>query len=263
MARKPLPAVPDAAEVIRRDATYRKIAAAVNALYPKARVEVFGSGATGLALKDADIDLVALGVGPQGTAKGGGASKVDKEAVVRVLRKIEKALQRSKVAWKACVIPAKVPIVKMNVGTHAVDLSVGAANGLAAVGWIRQQVASLAALRPLVLVLKRLLKTHRLDDASTGGCGGYLLVSLVVSHLRQCGAAGSASNPDTGTLLLGFLRRFGRDFDYGRVAVAAGRASGVLRATEVVVHGRRPMVLAEDPQVGAAACACDGTHCVA
>jgi len=215
-------------------------------------VEVFGSGATGLALKDADIDLVALGVGPQAAAKGGGFSKADQAEVVRVLRKINNMLQRNRIASKSFVIPAKVPIIKMDVGEHAVDLSVGAANGLLAVGWIRRQVADLAALRPLVLVLKCLLKTHHLDDASTGGCGGYLLVSLVVSHLRQCGASGSSPNPNTGALLLGFLQRFGHDFDYGRVAVAAGRASGVLRAKDLVVPGRRPMLLAEDPQVGAA-----------
>ena len=71
---------------------------------------------------------------------------------------------------------------------------------------------------------------------------------------RECGAGGSAPNPNTGALLLGFLRRFGHDFDYGRMAVAAARASGVTRAKDLVVHpgafGRRPMVLAEDPQVG-------------
>ena len=88
----------------------------------------------------------------------------------------------------------------------------------------------------------------------TNGHVPCLAVSLVVSHLRQCGAGGSAPNPNTGALLLGFLRRFGHDFDYGRMAVAAARASGVTRAKDLVVHpgafGRRPMVLAEDPQVG-------------
>lgn len=203
-------------DINRREAVYQKISTAVKGLYPTASVEVFGSGATGLALKDADIDLVVLGVGPQSQGGGGGFSRTDREDLVRVLRKIEKTLRRDKIVWKATVIStAKVPIVKMNAGTFAVDLSVGAANGLAAVEWIRQQVTSFAALRPLVLVLKRLLKTHHLDDASTGGCGGYLLVSLVVSHLRQCGAVGSAPNPNMGALLLGFLRRFGHDFDYG------------------------------------------------
>ena len=54
-------------------------------------------------------------------------------------------------------------------------------------------------------------------------------MSLVVSHLRQCGAPGAAPSPNLGALLLGFLRRFGHDFDYVRTAVAAARASGVLR----------------------------------
>ena len=150
------------------------------------------------------------------------------------------------------IYTAKVPIIKMHTGAYAVDLTVGAANGLAAVEWIRQQVRAFPPMRPLVLVLKRLLKLHALDDASTGGCGGYLLVSLVVSHLRACGDEAKSAGADLGALLIGFLFRYGRDFDYGRTAVAAGRASGVMRASDLPAApgpwGRRPMVLAEDPQ---------------
>jgi hypothetical protein len=220
-------------------------------------LEVFGSGATGLALKCADIDLVVMGVGPEPCAGGGGFSRNDREELVRMLRKIEKALRREKIVWKANVIStAKVPIIKMNAGRYAVDLTVGASNGLSAVQWIKDQVRDFAAMQPIILVLKKLLKVHHLDDASTGGCGGYLLVSLVVSHLRQSGEPGRSSNPNLGALLLGFLRRFGYDFDYTRMAVAAGRASGVLRAKELTVgpgaFGRRPMILAEDPQVSVA-----------
>ena len=55
-----------------------------------------------------------------------------------------------------------------------------------------------------------------------------------------------------GALLIGFLFRYGRDFDYRRTAVAAGRASGVMRASDLPAApgpwGGRPMVLAEDPQ---------------
>ena len=171
-----------------------------------------------------------------------------------MLRKIEKALRREKIVWKANVIStAKVPIIKMNAGRYAVDLTVGASNGLSAVQWIKDQVRDFAAMQPIILVLKKLLKVHHLDDASTGGCGGYLLVSLVVSHLRQSGEPGRSANPNLGALLLGFLRRFGYDFDYARMAVAAGRLSGVIRGKDLVVNpgafGRRPMILAEDPQV--------------
>jgi len=245
---------PDVSDLQNRAVIQKKVREAIGTLYPSSRLEVFGSGATGLALKCADIDLVVMGVGPEPCAGGGGFSRNDREELVRMLRKIEKALRREKIVWKANVIStAKVPIIKMNAGRYAVDLTVGASNGLSAVQWIKDQVRDFAAMRPIILVLKKLLKVHHLDDASTGGCGGYLLVSLVVSHLRQSGEPGRSSNPNLGALLLGFLRRFGYDFDYTRMAVAAGRASGVLRAKELTVgpgaFGRRPMILAEDPQV--------------
>jgi non-canonical poly(A) RNA polymerase PAPD5/7 len=245
---------PDVSDLQNRAVIQKKVREAIGTLYPASRLEVFGSGATGLALKCADIDLVVMGVGPEPCAGGGGFSRNDREELVRMLRKIEKALRREKIVWKANVIStAKVPIIKMNAGRYAVDLTVGASNGLSAVQWIKDQVRDFAAMRPIILVLKKLLKVHHLDDASTGGCGGYLLVSLVVSHLRQSGEPGRSSNPNLGALLLGFLRRFGYDFDYTRMAVAAGRASGVLRAKELTVgpgaFGRRPMILAEDPQV--------------
>jgi non-canonical poly(A) RNA polymerase PAPD5/7 len=248
---------PDASDLQNRAVIQKKVREAIGTLYPASRLEVFGSGATGLALKCADIDLVVMGVGPEPCAGGGGFSRNDREELVRMLRKIEKALRREKIVWKANVIStAKVPIIKMNAGRYAVDLTVGASNGLSAVQWIKDQVRDFAAMQPIILVLKKLLKVHHLDDASTGGCGGYLLVSLVVSHLRQSGEPGRSSNPNLGALLLGFLRRFGYDFDYTRMAVAAGRASGVLRAKELTVgpgaFGRRPMILAEDPQVSVA-----------
>ena len=248
---------PDDSDLQNRLVIQKKVSEAIAALYPEARLEVFGSGATGLALKCADIDLVVLGVGPEPSAGGGGFSRNDREDLVRMLRKIEKSLRREKIVWKANVIStAKVPIIKMNAGRYAVDLTVGASNGLSAVQWIKDRVNDFVAMRPLILVLKKLLKTHHLDDASTGGCGGYLLVSLVVSHLRQSGEPGRSANPNLGALLLGFLRRFGNEFDYSRMAVAAGRPSGVIRAKDLVVgpgaFGMRPMILAEDPQVSVA-----------
>ena len=262
-----------------RDATVRTIRESVARVYPSARVEVFGSGATGLALREADIDLVVLGVGPEASARGGGFDRSDRGELVRVLRRVEKQLRKDRVVRSACgIYTAKVPIIKACAGAYDVDISVGVTNGLDAVAWIRRQAEGFHALRPLVLVLKRLLKTHGLDDASTGGCGGYLLVSLVVSHLKQSGermkettkettdgrgrgvgrsTSSSASppgspTPSLGEHLLGFLRRFGDDFDYQRVAVAANRDAGTCSASLLVVHpgpfGRKPCVLAEDPQ---------------
>ena len=75
----------------------------------------------------------------------------------------------------------------MNAGRYAVDPTVGASNGLSAV---QDQGPGelIVAMRPLILVLKKLLKTHHLDDASTGGCGGYC---RVVGGARTCARAAS------------------------------------------------------------------------
>ncbi|OUS48376.1 hypothetical protein BE221DRAFT_189655 [Ostreococcus tauri] len=219
-------------------------------------LHVFGSGATGLALAGADLDLVLLGVGPQSRKGGGGGfTRSEREEIVQHLRKMARYLRQVNAVSRAEVIAtAKVPIVKMKSASPpyiAVDLSLGTTNGLEAVYWIREQVETFAALKPLVFYLKRLLATHHLNDASTGGCGGYLLVSLVVSHLKQTGSVGAVNRPGMlGDLLLGFLRRFGSVFDYKTNAVAAGRESGVMSCADLPgpPFGTRPYIMAEDPQ---------------
>ena len=248
-----------------REQCRKTVEACVRRVFPKARLEAFGSGASGLALKEADIDLVVLGVGPTTATAGGGFNKHDRTELVSILRKIEKQLRRDKVVVKAQgIYTAKVPIVKAhttgnNQTGFALDLTVGATNGLKAVTWIKTQLHQFPELRPLVLVLKKLLKTHGLDDASTGGCGGYLLVSLAVAHLKmkqQGVSTPSKQNrklPDLGRVVTSFLRRFGGDtFDYARSAVAANRSSGIIKASEIVVtngpYGKRPFILCEDPQ---------------
>ena len=282
----------DAADALRREATRGRVESCVRRVFPSARLACFGSGASGLALRGADIDLVVLGVGPECSTLGGGFNKSDRTELVSILRKIERALRRERVVARAQgIYTAKVPIVKAHTtgddaSGFALDLTVGATNGLKAVDWIKARVAEFPELRPLVLVLKKLLKTHGLDDASTGGCGGYLLVSLAVAHLKMRGepkarlhdtavtlnptasagttnttAAVTTTPPilppppklDLGVVVTSFLRRFGGDgFDYARSAVAANRASGVTRAADLVVtpgpYGKRPFILCEDPQ---------------
>lgn len=246
-------------EVNRRKQCFDAIQSAIKRLYsnrPGCSLHVFGSGATGLALAGADLDLVLLGVGPQSSRGGGGGfTRSERDVIVTHLRKIARFLRKENAVSRAEIIAtAKVPIIKMKSAVApyiAVDLSLGTTNGLEAVGWIRQQVQTYNALKPLIFFLKRLLSTHHLNDAATGGCGGYLLVSLVVSHLKQTGTVNAVNRPGVlGDLLLGFLRRFGSAFDYKVNAVAAGRESGVMAAKDLPgpPFGVRPYVMAEDPQ---------------
>ena len=47
------------------------------------------------------------------------------------------------------------------------------------------QVNQRPALRPLVLVVKSLLKASGLNDVSTGGLGSFALANMVVAHLQE------------------------------------------------------------------------------
>ena len=244
----------------RRDKVFAQIEASISRAYggksSSCSLHLFGSGATGLALAGADIDLVLLGVGPQSRKGGGGGfTRSEREDIVHHLRKIARVLRKDNAVSRAEIIAtAKVPIVKMKSAQPpyiAVDLSLGTSNGLDAVDWIREQTRKYAALKPLVFFIKRLLATHHLNDAATGGCGGYLLVSLVVSHLKQTGTPEAVNKPGVlGDLLVGFLRRFGTAFDYKHNAVAAGRETGVMSAAALPgpPFGVRPYIMAEDPQ---------------
>ena len=59
------------------------------------------------------------------------------------------------------------------------------------------QVREWPALRPLVLVLKALLKDAHLNDVSTGGLSSFTLANMVLAHLleetevRPCAACAS------------------------------------------------------------------------
>ena len=246
-------------EASRRQQCFDAIQSAIARHYANHKdcsLHVFGSGATGLALAGADLDLVLLGVGPQSrNGGGGGFTRSERDEIVGHLRKMARFLRKVNAVSRAEIIAsAKVPIIKMKSAVPpyiAVDLSLGTSNGLEAVYWIREQVETYTALKPLVFYLKRLLSTHHLNDAATGGCGGYLLVSLVVSHLKQTGPVVAVNKAGLlGDLLLGFLRRFGSVFDYRTNAVAAGRESGVMSAAELPgpPFGTRPYIMAEDPQ---------------
>ena len=172
------------------------------------RVRRDGSGAEGCGYRSGGARSRSRGV-----RDGGGFGRADRPELVSTLRKIEKILRQERLVQRAQgIYTAKVPIIKMHTGAYAVDLTVGAANGLAAVEWIRQQVRAFPPMRPLVLVLKRLLKLHALDDASTGGCGA---ISSSPSSSHTFARAATRPSPRGRT-----WARFSSDFFFATVEIS-------------------------------------------
>jgi DNA polymerase sigma len=111
-------------------------------LWPASQTILFGSQATGLALPGSDLDIVILGASDELENPASGFSWDQRQALGDRLRALLKAMRKGNlVAGKAVVIKARVPIIKCDLRAGvAADISLGAANGAAAVRFIQKQV---------------------------------------------------------------------------------------------------------------------------
>lgn len=189
-------AAPNLNEVAAVRAAVNIVDAAARSIWPESRAVLFGSQATGLALPGGDLDIVILGVGPQLTRAGSGFTTSQRSTLTEHLEDLLDALRAEDASlWNAQIIDAKVPIIKcvlrgiagVDIPSLPMDISLGAANGAAAVTFLRKHVIALPPLRPLTLVVKALLRDRGLNEVFTGGLGSYAVVNLIISFLMEHG----------------------------------------------------------------------------
>ncbi|CAD7704632.1 unnamed protein product, partial [Ostreobium quekettii] len=246
-------------------------------VFPNSKTILFGSQASSLSLPGSDMDVVILGAGRDICAPAESFTTVEKNAVVQKLGMLlENLKRRGLVAGRGRVLAsAKVPIVKvlMRLGSKAlsVDISMGVKNGAAAVELIQSYVMGMPTVRPLVVVLKAILKERNLNEVYSGGISSYVLFNMVVSHLVSEGHQSNLSNApllssvarqidflqkglrevehDLGRLLVRFLKRFGNFFQYDTMAVSIRGGSAIVPKARLNYNGVSSSILAvEDPQ---------------
>lgn len=198
--------VPSVQEHTARLQVVDRIRKSVLAIYPAARVEIFGSFRTGLYLPTSDIDLVICGKWP--TLPFGDLS----EALQHVAKPGSlKVLER-----------AAVPIIKLadDVTGIKVDISFNMANGLRAAELIKHFKKRYPALPKLIYVLKQFLYQRDLNEVYSGGLSSYALILMVVSFLQQhVREDARESKANLGVLLVEFFELYGVLFNYTRTAI--------------------------------------------
>lgn len=195
--------LPTPEEVGMRNDLIRRFTGLVHGRWPGARVDVFGSFATGLCLPTSDIDFSVTGCGA-GDALGemrrllsGGAFSCGELEVIA---------------------KARIPLVKFRDGASriAVDVSFGSANGPRNCRVVRALLQRYPRAVPLLAVIKYLLHANSLGEVYYGGLGSYALTLLAVSYFQLAATPGADAAAD----LVGFLRLYGQDFNYEEVGVS-------------------------------------------
>ncbi|KAL5533861.1 hypothetical protein ACEPAG_321 [Sanghuangporus baumii] len=200
-----------------------------------AKVTVFGSSVTGLDLTGGrvchlvfwfvfnveyrDIDLVVSFEAIHSM------SDLDRKARLAAMGDI---LKRSGMTtWVNRIFGARVPIIKFEtireLGGVPIDISIRNDEdaGVRAIPLIKQYLADLPALRPLILAVKAFLSLRDLNDASQGTLSSYAITLLCISFLQRNPAGRPKEQLDDpytakslGLLLMDFFQYYGHDFPY-------------------------------------------------
>lgn len=206
---------PTPAEVEARRRVTEKISELVRCRFWTCEIKTFGSMAQNLYLPTGDSDLTV-----STTQAYNDYSKK------KGLFDLSRMLKEARMSNDAFVVTgAQVPILTFttvdSIGSLKFDISINSDDGLRAIPIIKEYVATLPVLRPLILVLKSYLSSQKLNSAATGGLGSFALMCMVISFIQ--------TNPHNrpkdyfekpmeaeslGFLLMDFLQYYGREFPY-------------------------------------------------
>ncbi|KAM1101208.1 hypothetical protein ACFX2B_007517 [Malus domestica] len=156
-----------------RSAAVQRISDLIKYIFPRSKVEVFGSFKTGLYLPASDIDVVIMGSGVKTPQEG--------------LKALSRALSQMGLAKRIQVIgKARIPIIKFVEKTSGVafDISFDIESGPKAADFIQGAVSKWPPLRPLCLILKVFLQQRELNEVYSGGLGSYALLTMIMAMLH-------------------------------------------------------------------------------
>ena len=196
----------------------KKVRILVSSLWPQARVEPFGSFATGLYLPTSDMDIVILG-----------------QWEVLPLRTMERSLESLAKPGSVEAINATVPIVKYcDLDSHiSVDISFNSLSGIKAAQVIKMFKQQFPILPQLVSIIKQFLLERDLSQVFTGGLSSYAVTILVISFLQLHPRRDPCSD-NLGVLLIEFLHLYGHDFNYSSLAISIRNGGQLLQKGDLL-----------------------------
>ncbi|KAI9473734.1 MAG: hypothetical protein EXX96DRAFT_541403 [Benjaminiella poitrasii] len=214
-------------EKLNRDTLFYSTTQLINSLWPDNKTTAFGSFVTGLQFPSSDIDInIDFEVMPKN-------NKIDVLKIIRKKLAAEGIFQNRRMRL---VATAKIPVL-MATDDNEISMDVTVQNESLSSNRTATWIKEYPALKPLFMVLKQSISTHRVSSlptfeplsAKTAGLASYSLICMIVSFLQlQVDPSFKSSDPSYyGTLLIGFLV-FYSNFDNEKQAISLNNGGAYL-----------------------------------
>ena len=208
------------AEIKLRKKTYTEINAVIEDNFPNYKCSLYGSFITGLSLPNSDIDILI-------------SSKEEENEKLNLQQNLENiyTILKNKNIFKDLeIIHAKVPIITgLYISTNIhVDISLFKKNGVDAAEIINKIISIYPEIKPLMLLIKYVIRQRNLNQIYTGGISSFIIFTLLyyyIADLRK--QIDYEINKDEkekllslGHLLVGFFNFYAYEFKYEKFGIS-------------------------------------------
>uniref|UniRef100_A0A1A8NBL1 polynucleotide adenylyltransferase n=1 Tax=Nothobranchius rachovii TaxID=451742 RepID=A0A1A8NBL1_9TELE len=220
--------------------------------YKGARLYLTGSSMNGLACRTSDADLCLV------------VEQQKRSTILRVLSRLRDVFKDLPYISTTDLIKAKVPILRFREKDSNVefDLNINNTVGIRNTFLLKSYAHADARVKPLILVVKKWARHHKINDASKGTLSSYALVLMVLHYLQTLNEPvlpslqrdhpdyfdplmeidsvpeSSSSVPSycsrnkssLGELFLGFLRYYTTQFRWSELVISVREATTFLKS---------------------------------
>ena len=221
------------AEIELRNETFNEINIIIQNNFPDYKCSLYGSFTTELSLPNSDIDILIT----KKEEKDKIQSKTNKvkengneNLIQKSLQNIYNILKEKNILKNLEIIYARVPIITgtyISTNIH-VDISFFKKDGVDSAEIIKKVIDIYPEIKPLMLLIKYLIRQRNLNQIYTGGISSFIIFTLLYYYLAdlrkqieyETNKGEKEKNITMGDLLIGFFNFYAFEFKYEKFGIS-------------------------------------------
>ena len=214
-------------EIKLRNKTFNSINTIIEDNFPNYKCILYGSFTTELSLPNSDIDILII---EKEESKNKLTEMLQEKKLMQNLQNIYTILKNKNIFSNLEMINAKVPIITglFNSTNVHVDISLYKKNGVDVAEIIKKVNSIYPEIKPLLLLVKYVLRQRNLNQIYTGGISSFIIFTLLYYYIadlrKQIEYEKEKGKKEKilslGDLLVGFFNFYAFAFQYEKSAIS-------------------------------------------